>query len=145
MKSSHTVFCAVFAFVLTPVAVTQAQGWPEVFDPLQLLALHLEMDNADWQTVQNDDSYSIEVPAMFWADGEDPILVAVRRKSADPLNSGGGFIKVSLKIDINEFVPGQMWHELRKLSLENGEDEDVVSEGLSWNLHRFAGGPEGYG
>ncbi len=116
-----------------------------MFDPLQLLVLHLEMDNADWQTIQNDESLSIEVPAMFWADGEDPILVSVRRKSAEPLNNGGGFIKVSLKIDINEFVPGQMWRSLRKLSLENGDDQDVVSEGLAWNLHRFAGGPEGYG
>jgi len=145
MKSSQIVLCAVFTFVLAPVAVTQAQGWPEVFDPLQLLALHLEMDNADWQTIQNDESLSIEVPAMFWADGEDPILVSVRRKSADPLNNGGGYTKVSLKIDINEFVPGQMWRSLRKLSLENGDDQDVVSEGLAWNLHRFAGGPEGYG
>ncbi len=145
MKPSQIALCAIFTFALAPASATQAQGWPGVFDPLQLLALHLDMDNADWQTIQNDESLSIEVPAMFWADGEVPILVAVRRKSADPLNSGGGFTKVSLKIDINQFVPGQMWRDLRKLSLENGDDQDVVSEGLAWNLHRFAGGPEGYG
>ena len=85
------------------------------------------------------------MPAFFWADGEDPLLVTVRRKSADPLNNGGGFIKVSLKIDVNALVNGQKWRDLIKLSLENGDDQDVLSEGVAWQLHRFASGPEGYG
>ena len=129
---------------IVPVGKVYAQDWPDIFNPLELVALNLDMDPGDWNTIQNDESFEIEVPAMFWMDGEKPILVAVRRKSADPLG-GGPFIKVSLKIDINELVPGQLWHDLRKLSLENGDDQDVVSEGVAWYLHRLASGQEGYG
>ncbi|MCK4413097.1 MAG: CotH kinase family protein [Candidatus Eisenbacteria sp.] len=130
------------AILLTPA---HAQGWPEIFDPLQVLTLNLEMNPLDWATIQNDETFDIEVPANFWADGEEPILVSVRRKSADPLTEAEGFLKVSLKIDINEYVSGQTWHDLKKVSLENGDDQDVVSEGLAWHLHRLASGVEGYG
>lgn len=122
-----------------------AQDWPEVFEPLEVISLNLEMDPADWETIQNDDTFDIEVPAMFWANGEEPILVAVRRKSADALQNGTSFKKVSFKIDMNEFVDDQEWRGVVKLSLENGDDQDVVSEGFAWHLHRLASGPEGYG
>ena len=143
--SRAAVLLTIVSAVAVPFGRAAAQGWPDVFDPLQLLTLNLEMDNADWQTIQNDETFTIEVPAMFWADGEVPILVAVRRKSATPIQNGTPFKKVSLKIDINELVPGQMWNDLRKLSLENGDDEDVVKEGFAWYLHRVASAPEGYG
>lgn len=118
--------------------------WPEVFDSTRILHLNLSMAQADWNTVQNDDSLSIEVPATLWMAGETPLLISVRRKSGDPLNSGTGFTKVSLKLDVNEYVQGQEWHGLKKLSLENGDDEDVVTEGVAWGLHRLANGPAGY-
>jgi spore coat protein CotH len=73
---------------------------------------------------------------MFWADGDpdepEPILVSVRRKSADALGD-----KVSLKIDINEYVD-QKWNGIKKLSVENGDDVDVVAEGYAWYLNRVA-------
>ena len=136
---------AIMAMAVVPAGKVQAQNWPDIFNPLELVALNLEMDNSDWQTIQHDETLSIEVPAMFWMDGEEPILVAVRRKSADPIQNGTPFVKVSLKIDVNELVPGQLWHDLRKLSLENGDDENVVSEGVAWYLHRLASDPDGYG
>lgn len=126
-------------------ARAQAQDWPEIFDPLVLRTLNLEMDDADWQTIQNDETFEIEVPTLLWLDGEAPILVSIRRKSADALTNAPGYKKVSYKIDINELVPGQNWHGLRAVSLDNGDDENVVSEGLAWYLHRVASGPIGYG
>ncbi len=42
-------------------------------------------------------------------------------------------------------MAGQGWHGLRKLSLENGNDQDVVSEGLAWEIERAAAGELGYG
>jgi CotH kinase protein len=123
----------------------QAQDWPEIFDPLVLHTLNLEMADADWQTIQNDETFDIEVPTLLWLDGEEPILVAIRRKSADALTNAPGYKKVSYKIDINELVSGQNWHGLRAVSLDNGDDENVVSEGLAWYLHRVASGPVGYG
>ncbi|MEN8129933.1 MAG: CotH kinase family protein [Pseudomonadota bacterium] len=94
------------------------------------------MDPGDWSKVKSDTTFDIEVPAMFWADGDldepEMILVSVRRKSGDALGD-----KVSLKIDINEFVD-QKWNGVKKLSLENGDDVDVVAEGFAWYLNRVA-------
>ena len=143
-KSKLRAFAAtVAASVVSGTAM--AQGWPEIYNPLVLRTINLEMTDADWQTIQNDETFDIEVPTMMWLDGEEPILVAIRRKSADPLNEAPGYSKVSYKIDINELVSGQNWHGLRAVSLDNGDDQDVVSEGLAWYLHRLASGPEGYG
>src|SRR5262245_19027838 len=91
--------CSLFA-----ASAGLAQGWPAVFDPLQLASLNLQMDPLDWETIQNDPTFEIEVPATFWADGETPIHVSVRRESAVPLQNGTPFSKVALKIDFDEFV-----------------------------------------
>jgi hypothetical protein len=86
------------------------------------------------------------VPALFWAAGEEDakLLVSVRRKSSRALPSEADPMKVGLKIDINEFVSGQQWRSLTKLSLENGADTDPISEGMAWNLHEMATGPGFY-
>jgi hypothetical protein len=123
----------------------RAQTWVDVFNPFQVLTLNLEMEPADWDTIRHDTSNEIEVPAQFWANGEEtPLLVSVRRKSSRALPSEENPIKVALKVDINEFVNGQTWRSLTKLSLENGADTDPVSEGLAWNLHEMATGPGFY-
>jgi spore coat protein CotH len=122
----------VLAFFALNTSPGHAYEWPGVYDPLQVITLNLDMDPGDWSDVKADGSYTLEVPAQFWADGESPILVSVRRKSADALGD-----KVSLKIDINEYV-NQTWSGLKKLSLENGDDVDVVAEGFAWYLNRQA-------
>ena len=114
-----------------------AEAWPAIFDPLELRTLYLNLDPEDWDTVRHDLTFDIEVPAYFHAQGEDRLLVSVRRKSAFALPSEEDPQKVSLKIDINEFVK-QKWHDLNKVSLENGDDQDVVREGLAWHMHRLA-------
>lgn len=121
-----------------------AQTWPDVFNPFQILTLNLQLSEQDWDTIRHDTTNEIEVPALFWADGESPILVSVRRKSSRALPSEADPIKVGLKIDINELVDGQKWRDLTKVSLENGADSGVVQEGLAWNLHRLASGSYGY-
>jgi len=147
LRITATVNCAACLFILVSLApvVSMAQGWPEFFDTDELLTLNLELAEADWQNIQNDETFDIEVPADLWLDGEAPMLVSVRRKSGDPLQNGTPYTKVSLKVDINEYVDGQTWHDLKKLSLENGDDQDVVTEGLAWYLHRLASGTEAYG
>ena len=149
LQLAVTLAATAIVGICTVPARAQFGDWPAVFDPLELLTLNLELDPGDWATVQNDDPYDeqpqIEVPAMFWADGETPMLVSVRRKPGDALHNGTPFKKVSLKIDINDFVVGQAWHGLKKISLENGDDQDVVSEGLAWQVERLASGTQGYG
>jgi hypothetical protein len=145
MMLTRNSMCMSLCAVAWAVLPAQGQGWPEVFEPTQVVSLHLSMSPEDWQTIQDDATFTVRVPAQFWAAGEQPMLVSVRRKSATPLQNGTAFKKVSLKIDINDLVPGQRWRGLNKLSLENGDDSDVLSEGIAWHLHRLASGPEGYG
>ena len=118
--------------------------WPYLYDTSVILDLEFTMDPGDWSTVQNDTSFSIEVPAWLSAPGETPILVSMRRKSSDALKNGTNFAKVGLKIDINEYVTGQEWHGVKKLSLENGDDENVLTEGFAWAIHQLAYSPSGY-
>ena len=142
-------------------ASAQAQSvpdWPDLYDPFSLYSLHVETVNAaDFDLIRNDTTYDIEVPAWFWAGDEEPILVSIRRKSASALpNELDPNKKVSYKIDINEYhddpddvdicvdVPGitqgcvSKWKSVKKLSLENGDDQDVAQEGVAWYLHRLA-------
>jgi len=136
------VVAAFSGWVASPAS---AQSWPEVFDPLVVRTLHLDIDPADWDTIRHDLTNEIEVPAWFSADGELPILVSVRRKSSRALPSEANPLKVSLKVDINEYVDGQLWHGLAKLSLENGGDTSVVKEGMAWQLHELASQAGFYG
>jgi spore coat protein CotH len=131
----RTILILVAAVVAAAVmaAPAQAQSWPAVFEPSQVLTFNLDMDQDDWETIRDDETNEIEVPAQFWADGEAPMLVSVRRKSSVAVGD-----KVGLKIDINEFVDGQKWHGLVKLSLENGDEDGPIAEGLAWNLHEMA-------
>ncbi len=115
-----------------------ALGCAGVYNPDQVLELHLAIDPGDWQTVLNDLTFSTYVPAEFHCGDEAPLSVGVRRKRS------GGTNKVGLKIDFNELVMGQRWHDLRKLSLENGvssgsaaddaEARDLVAEYLGWRI-----------
>jgi spore coat protein CotH len=124
------------ALLTLTTAPASAYDWPGLYNPTQLLTLNLDMDPDHWTAVKADTTHTIEVPAKIWADGDidepTPKLVSVRRKSADALGD-----KVSLKIDINEYVD-QSWNGVKKLSLENGDDVDVVAEGFAWYLNRVA-------
>jgi len=120
-------------------------SWQDVFNPFEIITLHLEVNTSDWDRVRFDQPSQSEtwIPevaeAWFYATGEEPIRVTIRRKGeSDPaLPSDADPRKVSLKIDINEVVPGQRWRGLRKLSLENG-GTDTLREGVPWILHRRA-------
>jgi spore coat protein CotH len=147
IRSSTLGVLAACLLCLAPAA--SAQGWPAVFDPTVVRDFHLEMAPADWDTIRFDLTNEIEVPAQFHAGAEAPILVSVRRKSSRALPSEANPLKVSLKIDINEFVSNQLWNGLAKLSLENGGDISVLSEGIAWQLHERASqagfhGPEAH-
>ena len=137
---------AIAAIALTAVAHAgrlhaQVPSYASLYDPMQVLNLNFEMDPADWASIKNDSAYTIVKPAYFWADDESKIVVSVKRK---PNFANGD--KVALKIDINEYFGNLRWHGVKKLSLENGYDVNVVSEGFAWYLHRRAAGegPDGY-
>jgi hypothetical protein len=147
MTGLHSrVFSTLLALTATAAALpAAAQSWPDVFNPLVVRHMSLEIAPADWDTIRFDVTNEIEVPAWFSADGDAPILVSVRRKSSRALPSEADPRKIGLKIDINEIVDGQLWHGLNKLSLENGGDISPVYEGMAWRLHELASQAGYYG
>jgi hypothetical protein len=133
---NHMLRSAVMAALglcIPTIARAQAPSYASLYNPLNVYTLNLEMDPSDWAAVQADTTLDLEKPAFFSASDESKLLVSVRRKSLTSDND-----KISLKIDINEYFDDNQWHGVKKLSLENGFDADVVSEGLAWYLHRQA-------
>ncbi|MCI0362830.1 MAG: chitobiase/beta-hexosaminidase C-terminal domain-containing protein, partial [Phycisphaerales bacterium] len=115
-------------------ALNAADGWPELYDPFQVRTIYLQMEaGSSWSAVVSDADFNNPQNALLWADGETPIQVTVKRKSDPAIGQ-----KVSVKIDINARVPGQEWHGVKKLSLENGADGGIVKEGFAWQMHRLA-------
>src|SRR5687768_7011881 len=89
--------------------------WPDLYDPLRVRTLYLQMEaGSSWGAVVSDSDFNNPQNALLWTDGEAPIAVTVKRKSDPAIGQ-----KVSVKIDVNARVPGQSWHGVKKLSLEN--------------------------
>lgn len=158
MKRLICVASIVGALFYAANSSSQVLDWPELYDPFSLHTLHVQTINPDdFDVIRADTTYDIEVPAYFWVENEAPIVVSIRRKSASAIpNELAADKKVSFKIDINEYhddpegvdicvgIVGinsgcvSKWKGVKKLSLENGDDQDVVQEGVAWYLHRLA-------
>ena len=115
--------------------LSTASGCNGVYNPDQILDYNLEMAPGDWSSVQADATFSVYYPATLSCGDETPIMVGVRRKRS------GGTEKVGLKIDINEYVAGQTWFGIKKLSLENGVSTGetitvggIVAEYMGWRV-----------
>jgi hypothetical protein len=119
-------------------ALATAPDCAGVFNPDQVLEIHLTMAPADWSAVLNDTTNSDYRRATFRCGGEAelPFQVGVRRKRS------GSSGKPGLKVDFNRILAGSDWHTLKKLSLENGINEGtetgsiraLVAEYLAWRL-----------
>ena len=135
--------------VLSPARADEA--WPAIFDPFDVKTIYLQLDPQKWDAIRHDTNFydpvlNLREPCQLWMSGDSPpnsfetsITVEVRRKSDPALPSEADPQKVSLKIDVNEFVKGQSLGGLKKLSLENGGGGNgVLKEGFAMNLHRLA-------
>jgi spore coat protein CotH len=134
---------------IAPVRADEA--WPDVFDPFQVQTIYLQLDPQKWDAVRHDTDFydtqsDLREPCQLWMSGDTPpnsfetsITVELRRKSDPALPSEANPQKVSLKIDVNEYVKGQSVRGLKKLSLENGGGGNgILKEGFAMNLHRMA-------
>jgi len=124
----------------TPATVYPAPTkWWQVYDPAVLLSLNVQLKAEDYETIQTDETFDIEVEGVFWVDNIEPNpgswKASIRRKSATPI---GEKISYRLKLETNIDTGIARWNNIRSFSLENGDDQDVVSEGLAWFLHRQA-------
>lgn len=141
MTNKQPLLLLMFVLFLPFSVLAQLPDWPDLYDTSIVPELNIQVRGTDWGVILADETFDIEVPALFWAeqDGlESAILVSIRRKSATPIND-----KVSFKIDINEYEGDdpratKLWHGVKKLSLENGDDVDMVAEGIAWAMHKVA-------
>ena len=145
------LFLALSSLLCLTPDCAAAVGWPDIFDPYSVRTIYLEIATQDWDRVRFDqpsqDASWVPEVAQAWmhGEGEAALLVSVRRKGESdiPLPSSADPRKVSLKIDINAYVPDQSWHDLKKLSLENGSSSPL-REGFAWLIHRQAAPLYGY-
>ncbi len=149
-----TLALTLLAAILPATSRAVVPDWPDVFDPTVIHNLNISTmaatdttcvgaeDPTTWTAIQQDGTFLVEHPVLFWADGETPICVTLRRKSSPPLGPPAD-PKVGLKLDINELVSGQRWHGLRKLSLENGGTFNPAAEGIAWQMYRLAANAPG--
>jgi hypothetical protein len=123
-----------------------ATGCAGVYNPDQVLTMHLVVAPGDWATVQNDCSFTTYVPAQLSCGDGPAIQVAIRHKRS------GGTQKPGLKIDINHYDDTQTYYGLKKLNWENGVGSSadgcgddgsstaaLLSEYLGWRLHALGG------
>ncbi|MBA4148656.1 MAG: lamin tail domain-containing protein [Verrucomicrobia bacterium] len=146
MKTTFKTLTGVLCLAaFTATAQVNTNSWPGVFDPFTVTTLHFELDPQTWDDIRHDTNFydpvlNIRVPCLMWEEGStNKMTVQIRRKSDAARPSEADPQKVSLKIDINEYVRGQEWRGLKKLSLESGGGgSGVLKEGLGMNLHRLA-------
>ncbi|MHC4739925.1 MAG: putative Ig domain-containing protein, partial [Planctomycetota bacterium] len=145
------VAIATFAVLSTGSAKAQDANDPNadnLFDINRILTLNIMMDPCDWDTLRfacpegqcipdaNSDHEYFQASLQCGTVG--PMLVAIRRKNdlAEPNETDPQ--KISFKIDINRYIPGQLFAGKKKLSLENGSEMSTITEGLTWNIYRAA-------
>ena len=112
-----------------------------LFDISRIHTLNITMDPNDWDDMVADCEAEQCIPDAncdhtYWqanlqSGTVGPILIAIRRKNGFAEPNEANPQKVSLKIDINRYVPGQLFAGKKKLSLENGGDVALISEGIT--------------
>jgi hypothetical protein len=54
MKNLSRFAAVLMAAALCSSQLVHAQGWPGIFNPLQIRTLHLELEPEDWDTIRFD-------------------------------------------------------------------------------------------
>ena len=134
---------AILAVIVAPA---RAQDCGDLYDPFQVLDFYVTMSLSDWEALRLScpGGYCGErphdyFPAQFRCEDGPIIDVGIRRKNGLAEPSEDNPQKPPLKIDINEFIPEQTYMGKLKLSLENGQSDVLISEGLAWLFYRQAG------
>jgi hypothetical protein len=112
----------------------------DVFDPLSVHAITLEMDPADWADIAGNPWAKNWHQADFAWEGERVSGVGVRAFGSGSLVSG----KPSLKISMDHYVDGQQWRGLDEVKLDNSsQDYGFLNERIATEVLRGADLPAG--
>lgn len=109
-----------------------------LFDPLVVHRLDLTMEPGDWATLRDNPWAADWVAASFSLDGELVSDVGVR-----PFGYGSRVAgKPPLKVSFDHLVPGQRFHDLEQLKLDNSvQDGTFLHEQLGTTILRRFGVP----
>ncbi|MHC4423263.1 MAG: InlB B-repeat-containing protein, partial [Planctomycetota bacterium] len=129
---------------VTDVHTVHVTFMTDIFYPNQVLTFNITMDPNDWDALRASCPNGIcPYPQSYWQatleSGVGPMLVGICRKNDLAEPSEADPQKVSLEIDVDLYVPDQLFEGKKKLSLECGSEGSLVSEGLSWNIYQAAG------
>ena len=142
---------AMFGVLCASSAQAQDANDPNannLFDTGRILTFNITMDPTDWEALRTSCPDGQCIPdancdheywqATLQCGSVEPMLIGIRRKNDLAEPSEADPQKVSLKIDINRYIPGQLFAGKKKFSLENGSEGATVSEGLAWNIYQAA-------
>ena len=128
----------------------------EMFDPDKVLVIEIDLDPADWEELRHQTRSFLDIigstcleepaprpytyfPATVTIDGEQVASVAVRKKA---FFGSLSTTKPALKVKFNEYVQGQSYKGLKRLTLNNSlSDPGYVKQCLGYELFRRAGVP----
>jgi spore coat protein CotH len=107
----------------------------ELYDPLVVRSIAIQMAPQDWDVIRKDLTNEIKKPGILTLDGGESVAIEIRRKSSRGLPNEVEPQKVGLKVDI---TGAAVWNGVKKLSLENGSDASPLKEGMAWALQQLA-------
>jgi spore coat protein CotH len=107
----------------------------ELYDPLVVRSIAVQMAPEDWDVIRKDLTNEIKKPGTLTLDGGESVAIEIRRKSSRGLPNEVEPQKVGLKVDITGVA---VWNGVKKLSLENGSDASPLKEGMAWALQQLA-------
>jgi hypothetical protein len=128
---SLLLLTALLALSTAASALTLA----ELYDPLVVRSIAIQMAPEDWDVIRKDLTNEIKKPGVLTLDGAEPVAIEIRRKSSRALPDETDPQKVGLKVDITGV---SVWNGVKKLSLENGSDASPLKEGMAWALQQLA-------
>jgi spore coat protein CotH len=128
--------CVVIATPATPRA--QALTAADVFDPLVLQRIDLQMHSADWSKLQQDFQSNDYYPADFVWKGETTYNIGIRSRGRGSRNPH----KPGLRVDFNRYSDGQKFAGLSSLVLDNlTQDASGVHETVTMRFFERVGIP----
>ncbi len=114
-----------------------------IFDDSQVRPVELRITQAEWNRMWEQPDSKTRVKADVVLFGEVVENVSVSMKGNGSL--GGSGLKKSWKIDINDYIVEQEYHNLKQLLFHNNfMDASLLREKISYDMMQFAGVPAGH-
>ena len=114
-----------------------------VFDDRRVRRVDVALTTANWQRMWVDPPSKTQVPADVTLFGERLANVGFRMRGQFSLRESGA--KKPWKFDLDAYVEGQEYHNLRQLMLINNiGDPSMLQEKLAYDMMHFAGVPSSH-